>query len=162
MTQDMDVTANKFIELAEKAIVEQRSDVEVVKCDDDLFMLCTKGDTICFGDPNHHDPVDSAPLTFLAHAWRQAPALARAYLALREQLEIAHASGSAMAEEADRKTALARTLAVALGAMLTFDGGEGSVGWDAGHFLVARKNAQGALAEARAAGLLPEKEGENG
>jgi hypothetical protein len=40
----------------------------ITKCDDGVLMCHTEGDTICFGDPNHKDPDDSANFALIAAA----------------------------------------------------------------------------------------------
>lgn len=40
----------------------------VTQCEDGLFMCHTPGDTICFGDPNHREPDDSANFRLIAAA----------------------------------------------------------------------------------------------
>lgn len=44
-------------------------------CDDSLSMIAHKGDTICFGDPNHRDPDDQKRFELIARLANAAPNL---------------------------------------------------------------------------------------
>lgn len=48
---------------------------EVSKLPDGIFMIAHKGDTICFGDPNHQDPDDQKRFDLIVQLANSVPNL---------------------------------------------------------------------------------------